>query len=94
VSRGASASGVAAQEPSSSLNGVLLTAEEVAKRLAVPVSWVYAEARAGRLPYVPLGRYKRFSWASIEAWLSDRECGPEPYRRYGRSHSQSGGQAS
>src|SRR4051812_35142850 len=37
----------------------LLTAEEVAEALRVPRSWVYAEARAGRLPHVRLGRYVR-----------------------------------
>ena len=33
--------------------GGLLTAEDVAHRLAVKKSWVYAEARAGRIPHVP-----------------------------------------
>jgi integrase len=35
----------------------LLTAEEVADRLDVGVKWVWAQARAGRIPHVRLGRY-------------------------------------
>lgn len=50
----------------------LLTAEEVAARLKVPVRWVYAEARAGRLPKASLGpsRYVRFRRVEIERYLS------------------------
>lgn len=47
----------------------LLTAEEVALRLRVAPSWVKKAARAGRIPSVPVGRYRRFRWADIEAWL-------------------------
>ena len=36
------------------------TASDVAALLQVPVSWVYAEARAGRIPHVTLGHYRRF----------------------------------
>jgi excisionase family DNA binding protein len=60
-----------------SANGAdrLLTAEEVAKRLAVPVSWVRAETRAERLPHVKLGRYRRYSWPAIDAWLEQQGSG-------------------
>lgn len=51
----------------------LLTAAEVALLLSVPESWVYAAARAGRIPYVALGRYVRFRPAAVEAWIADRE---------------------
>lgn len=61
----------------------LLAAEIVAERLGVPKTWVYAEARSGRLPSVTLGRYVRFRWRSIELWLTDLENGSSsPYRRY------------
>jgi excisionase family DNA binding protein len=46
----------------------LLTPPEVAELLAVPVSWVYAAARSGRLPSIPIGRYRRFSEAAIKDW--------------------------
>lgn len=54
---------------------LLLTADQVAELLSVPKSWVYAEARAGRIPWVPMGRYKRFRRSSIEAWIQAREQG-------------------
>jgi excisionase family DNA binding protein len=56
----------------------LLTAEEVAELLAVPVSWVRESSRSGAMPCVRLGRYVRFELAAVEAWLD--EC-----RRPGRA---------
>jgi len=51
----------------------LLTAEEIAERLGVKTQWVWAQARAGRIPHVRLGRYRRFRESAIEAWV----CGLE-----------------
>jgi excisionase family DNA binding protein len=53
----------------------LLTAEELAERLRVNTEWVWAQARAGRIPHVRLGRYRRFRESAIEAWLSELETG-------------------
>lgn len=55
----------------------LLTAEEVAERLDVGVTWIWAQARAGRIPHVRLGRYKRFRSEAIDAWLAQLEEGGE-----------------
>jgi excisionase family DNA binding protein len=54
----------------------LLTAAEVAELLSVPTSWVYAESRAGRIPHITVGRYRRFSRDSIEEWSNGLERGP------------------
>jgi excisionase family DNA binding protein len=54
----------------------LLTAAQAADLLNVPASWVLAEARADRIPYVPLGRYRRFDAAELEAWWRERARGP------------------
>lgn len=51
----------------------LLTAEQVAARLGVPKSWVYARAREGRMPTVRLGRYYRFRPEAIEQWILEQE---------------------
>ena len=51
----------------------LLTAEELAERLRVKPEWVWAQARAGRIPHVRLGRYRRFRESAIEAWLTELE---------------------
>jgi hypothetical protein len=57
------------------VNDQLLEAKEIAARLAVPESWVRAETRAGRLPHVALGRYKRYQWLAVVEWLEDHRAG-------------------
>ncbi len=59
----------------------LLTAGEVAELLAVPESWVREATRAGRLPHICLGRYRRYELAAIEAWLAEQRGGPALTRR-------------
>ena len=59
----------------------LLTADEVAELLAVPVSWVREATRANRLPHLCLGRYRRYELTAIEAWLSEQRGGPVLTRR-------------
>ena len=54
----------------------LLNADEVAVLLGVPKTWVYAETRAGRMPHVTLGRYRRYRREALEAWIAERERGP------------------
>ena len=52
----------------------LLTAAEVAERLGVPRSWVYEQSRAGLIPTVPLGRYRRFRAEAIAAFVERLEA--------------------
>lgn len=60
------------------MTGRLLTAGEAAELLAVPTSWVRAETRAGRLPHVALGRYRRYDPDELRAWVGSRRRGPKP----------------
>jgi excisionase family DNA binding protein len=53
----------------------LLTAAEVADRLSVPESWVRAETRAGRMPCIKLGRYRRYEWPAVVSWLDGQRAG-------------------
>jgi excisionase family DNA binding protein len=53
----------------------LLDANAVAKLLGVKTSWVYAQARAGRIPHIKLGRYTRFEVASLEEWAAKQKRG-------------------
>ncbi len=51
----------------------LLTVQEVAALLRVPVSWVYGRMRRRsreRLPGYRLGKYWRFNEAEVRAWLT------------------------
>jgi excisionase family DNA binding protein len=50
----------------------LLTAAEAAELLAVPPSWLLAQARAGQVPHVRLGRYVRFDRDQLAAWVAER----------------------
>jgi excisionase family DNA binding protein len=52
----------------------LLTAGEVAQLLGVPRTWVYEQSRAGRIPTVRLGRYRRYRQEAIERWLQELEA--------------------
>jgi excisionase family DNA binding protein len=55
------------------VSGPLLTADQVAKLLGVPRSWVYEQSRRGQIPTVTLGRYRRYRAEAIEAWLEEQE---------------------
>jgi excisionase family DNA binding protein len=50
----------------------LWTVADVARRLTVPASWVYAQAEAGTLPSLKIGHYRRFEPEAIEAWVQQR----------------------
>jgi len=56
----------------------LLTAEEIAERLGMRTDWVWAQARAGRIPHIRLGRYRRFRESAVESWLRDLEAENSP----------------
>ena len=43
----------------------LLTPEELAERLKVPLSWVYEQSRQGNIPTHRLGRYIRFDLQEV-----------------------------
>lgn len=46
----------------------LVDAQELARRLGVPVSWIYDRTRKGgpdRLPFLKVGKYVRFSEAEV-----------------------------
>jgi excisionase family DNA binding protein len=58
------------------VNDRLLTADDVAEMLSVPVSWVRESTRSGAMPVVELGRYRRYRAPDVEAWLVVRAAGP------------------
>jgi len=60
----------------------LLDASEVADLLHVPTSWVREHTRTGRLPYLALGRYKRYRRDAVVAWLQEQESGGASWRKH------------
>ena len=45
----------------------LLTPEELASKLKVPISWVYEQSRQGNIPTHRIGRYIRFDLREVIA---------------------------
>lgn len=58
----------------------LLDARQAAAILNVPASWIAAEARAGRIPHLRLGRYVRFNSDELMRWCEGRTVGPRSRR--------------
>ncbi len=56
----------------------ILTPEELAARLKVGKSWVYEKLRRRQrnpIPVYRVGRYLRFNWLAILAWLESTSNG-------------------
>ena len=51
----------------------LMTVEEVAKYLRVPVSWVYGRTRSRGIPMVRVGKHIRISRRALITWLATQE---------------------
>jgi excisionase family DNA binding protein len=53
----------------------LLTISEMARRLSVPTSWLYARTRlkGTDFPVVRVGKYCRFQADAVMAWLKQNE---------------------
>lgn len=59
----------------------LLTVEEVAELLRVPVSWVYERTRSRTLSRIPgfrLGKYWRFREEDVLTWIEQQRVGARP----------------
>jgi excisionase family DNA binding protein len=54
----------------------LLTVADVANRLSVKPSWVYAKVEANELPHVKVGRFVRFETSSLESYIERQRQGP------------------
>jgi excisionase family DNA binding protein len=58
----------------------LLTVEEVAALLAVPVRWVREHTRSGLIPHVALGRYRRYDREDVLRWVEEQKAGGAAWR--------------
>jgi helix-turn-helix protein len=59
----------------------LVDAQDAAKLLGVPSTWLLAQARAQRIPHQKLGHYVRFDIDRLIAWLEENETQPRPPTR-------------
>lgn len=60
-----------------STDAALLTPAQLAERLSVPPTWIKEKTRqrarirdTDPIPFIKLGKYVRFDWATVQAWLS------------------------
>lgn len=54
----------------------LLTIKEMADKLRVPVSWIYARTRLkteDTIPHMRVGKYLRFEEAKVMQWLQKQQ---------------------
>jgi len=54
----------------------LTTVAELSAELRVPIRWIKAEAEAGRLPHLKVGRRFFFNIDAIRAALAERAANP------------------
>ena len=60
------------QSQDTSKGNRLLTAKQVADQLQITEAWVHEQCRQGDMPYVSLGRYRRFRASDIDEWIDSR----------------------
>ena len=51
------------------MNQFLISVEEMAKKLDVPVSWLYARTRTNDIPHLKVGKYVRFDPDQVMHWI-------------------------
>jgi excisionase family DNA binding protein len=55
------------------VNQMLIGVEEMAKKLDVPVSWLYARTRTNDIPQLKVGKYVRFDESEVWEWLKRQQ---------------------
>ncbi len=54
----------------------LLTADQLARKLNITVSWIYSHARKkgdNSIPHLKIGKYIRFSESDVRLWLHGKQ---------------------
>jgi len=51
------------------MNQNLIGISEMAKKLDVPISWVYSRTRTNEIPCVRVGKYVKFEESEVWEWL-------------------------
>ena len=47
----------------------LIDIREMATKLNVPISWLYARTRTGEIPHLKIGKYVRFDAEKVMQWI-------------------------
>jgi excisionase family DNA binding protein len=51
------------------MNQDLISIKEMAKKLDVPISWLYSRTRTNEVPHYKVGKYVKFDESEVWAWL-------------------------
>ncbi len=46
--------------------------KQMAKRLDVPISWLYGKTRTGEIPHYKVGKYVKFDPDAVMEWLAQQ----------------------
>ena len=50
----------------------LIGISEMAKKLDVPVSWIYSRTRTNEIPCIRLGKYLKFDSERVMQWIQEQ----------------------
>jgi len=54
------------------MNQNLIGINEMAKRLDVPVSWLYSRTRTNEIPHYKIGKYVKFDAEKVMKWIQEQ----------------------
>ena len=54
------------------MNENLIGINEIAKKLDVPVSWIYSRTRTNEIPCVRIGKYIKFDSDRVMRWIQEQ----------------------
>ena len=54
------------------MNQNLIGIKEMAKKLSVPISWIYQNTITGEIPHYKIGKYVRFDEEMVWEWVKEQ----------------------
>jgi excisionase family DNA binding protein len=54
------------------MNQDLVSIKEMARKINVPVSWLYSRTRTGEIPHFKVGKYVRFDPEKVMRWIENQ----------------------
>jgi excisionase family DNA binding protein len=55
----------------------LIEIREMARKINVPVSWLYSRTRTGEIPHFKIGKYVRFDPEKVMQWIEKQNIKEE-----------------
>jgi excisionase family DNA binding protein len=55
------------------MDQVLIGVNEMAKRLDVPISWLYSRTRTNDIPHFKVGKYVKFDAEKVMEWIKKKQ---------------------